>query len=340
MSNTNTAAPTVEAPSEARQINWSLWWDRVGIFLVLILLVLFMAFVAPNFWSIDNGINVARSVSINAILAAGMTFVILTGGIDLSVGSILALSGVASVLMWTAGWPPLLAVVGGIVVGALSGLANGLLISLLALAAFIVTLGSMTFLRGAAYTLTDGQPLIANGLGFRDIGNGGLAGVPIPVVIMVVVYVFSWFILERTKFGKHVYAVGGNAEAARLAGVKVKSVMTWVYVISGACAGLAGVIFAARVVSGQPTAGSGYELDAIAAVVLGGTGLAGGRGRILGTLVGAIILGVLSNGLILMDVPFFHQLMIKGLVIILAIAIDSLRTRRFGGFRLLKKSMD
>ncbi|GAA1010065.1 ribose ABC transporter permease [Acrocarpospora pleiomorpha] len=303
------------------------WWDRLGIVAVLIVLVALMAVIAPNFATVDNLLNIARSISINAILAAGMTFVILTAGIDLSVGSIVAVSGVVAVLSAVADVPAPLAIVAGVLAGAVAGLLNGLLTSYLALAAFIVTLGTMTCLRGLAYTMTDGQPIVSNTLNFRDIGNGYMLGVPVPVVVMAVVYLVAWFLLERTRYGRHVYAVGGNAEAARLAGVNVRLVTTSVYVLAGACAGLAGVIFAARVVSAQPTAGTGYELDAIAAVVLGGTSLMGGRGRIPGTLVGSIILGVLSTGLILMNVPFFTQLLVKGVVIILAIGIDSLKRR-------------
>ncbi|MER6987783.1 ABC transporter permease [Saccharopolyspora hirsuta] len=310
---------------ERKSFGFATWWDRVGILAVLIALVVLMALIAPNFASVENLLNIARSISINAILAAGLTFVILTAGIDLSVGSIVAVSGVAAVLAAVGGLPTPVAVLIGILAGAAAGLGNGLLTAYLSLAAFIVTLGSMTLLRGLAYTMTDGQPIVSNTLNFRDIGNGYFAGIPAPVVVMAIVYLVAWFVLERTKFGRHVYAVGGNAEAARLAGINVKRVMTVVYVIAGACAGLAGVIFAARVVSAQPNAGTGYELDAIAAVVLGGTSLAGGRGRIIGTLVGSVILGVLSTGLILMNVQFFTQLLIKGAVIILAVAIDSLK---------------
>jgi ribose transport system permease protein len=307
--------------------DFAYWWDRVGILVVLIALVALMAAFAPNFASVDNLLNIARSISINAILAAGLTFVILTAGIDLSVGSIVAVSGVVAVLTAMAGVPSPFVVLIGVLAGSAAGLINGVLTAYISLAAFIVTLGTMTFLRGLAYTMTDGQPIVSNTLNFRDIGNGYLAGIPVPVVVMVIVYLVAWFILERTRYGRHIYAVGGNAEAARLAGINVKLVTTSVYVLSGACAGLAGVIFSARVVSAQPTAGTGYELDAIAAVVLGGTSLVGGRGRILGTLVGSVILGVLSTGLILMNVPFFTQLLIKGAVIILAIAIDSLKRR-------------
>ncbi|MEU6606355.1 ABC transporter permease [Streptomyces shenzhenensis] len=314
-------------PAPNPGFDFATWWDRVGILVVLVVLTALMAAVAPNFATVGNLLNIARSISINAILAAGMTFVILTAGIDLSVGSIVAVSGTVAVLTATSGMPSPVAVILGVLAGAAAGLVNGLLIAYLSLAAFIVTLGTMTFLRGLGYTMTDGQPVVSNVLNFRDIGNGYLAGIPVPVVIMFVVYLIAWFTLERTRYGKHVYAVGGNGEAARLAGINVRRVTTSVYAIAGACAGLAGVIFAARVVSAQPTAGTGYELDAIAAVVLGGTSLMGGRGRLIGTLIGSVILGVLSTGLILMNVQFFTQLLIKGIVIILAVAIDSLKRR-------------
>ncbi|WP_314174699.1 ABC transporter permease subunit [Streptomyces winkii] len=320
------AAPKSEQAADAG-FDFAYWWDRVGILVVLVVLTALMAAIAPNFATADNLLNVARSISINAILAAGITFVILTAGIDLSVGSTVAVAGVVAVLAATSGAPSPVAVVVGVLVGAVAGLINGLLTAYLSLAAFIVTLGAMTYLRGLGYTMTGGQPIVSNTLNFRDVGNGYMAGIPVPVVIMGVVYLVAWFVLERTRYGKHIYAVGGNAEAARLAGIDVRRVITSVYAIAGACAGLAGVIFAARVVSAQPTAGTGYELDAIAAAVLGGTSLMGGRGRILGTLIGSVILGVLSTGLILMDVPFFTQLLVKGVVIILAVAIDSLKRR-------------
>lgn len=324
---TDDRAAESPAPVARTSFNFAKWWDRVGILVVLVALVLLMSAIAPNFNRVDNLLNIARSISVNAILAAGLTFVILTGGIDLSVGSIVAVSGVVAVVLAIAGLPAPLAVLAGMLVGGACGLINGALTAYLALAPFIVTLGTMTFLRGLAYTITAGQPIVSSDLSFKGIGNGYLAGMPLPVIVMAAVYLAAWFLLERTRYGRHVYAVGGNAQAARLAGVRVNRITLSVYVIAGACAGLAGVIFAARVISAQPTAGTGYELDAIAAVVLGGTSLAGGRGRIVGTLIGSIILGVLGTGLILLNVPFFTQLLIKGVVIILAVAIDSLKTR-------------
>ena len=320
--------PAVEPTDRARP-GFGQVWDRYGILIVLLAMVALMAVIAPNFWSLSNGFNVARAVSINAVLAAGMTLVVLTGGIDLSVGSVIGVAGVASVLLWNAGAPTLVAVLGGVLVGAAAGLLNGLLVAYLALPAFIVTLGALTYLRGTAYALTDGQPLIAEGqLGFRLLGNGNIAAIPSPVVVMVITYLAVWFVLERTTFGRHIYAVGGNVEAARLAGIKVKRVLLKVYLLAGLTAGLAGVMFAARVESGQPRAGEGYELDAIAAVVLGGTSLFGGVGTIFGTVVGTLLIGVLLNGLVLNNVSSYVQQIIIGVIIVLAVAFDQFAKSR------------
>ena len=320
---------------EKKKMNLAATWEKVGMPFVLLVLVVFMLIKAPNFGTVSNLFNVARSISISAILAAGMTFVIITTGIDLSVGSTIAVSGCIAVLAAQQGLNPLLAILLGMVIGALIGLINGFLIAYCNLAAFIVTLGTMTFMRGLAYTITGGLPIVDNGLNFRALGNGYLFHVPIPFIVMIIVYVVMWIVLDKTKYGSHVYAVGGNAEAARLAGINVKGVLLSVYVIAGLCAGLAGCIFAARVVSAQPTAGDGYEMDAIAAAVLGGTSLMGGKGKIPGTLIGAIIFGVLTTGLVLMNVPFFTQQLVKGIVIIIAVLIDGLKENSFS-FGILK----
>ena len=320
---------------EKKKMNLAATWEKVGMPFVLLVLVVFMLIKAPNFGTVSNLFNVARPISISAILAAGMTFVIITTGIDLSVGSTIAVSGCIAVLAAQQGLNPLLAILLGMVIGALIGLINGFLIAYCNLAAFIVTLGTMTFMRGLAYTITGGLPIVDNGLNFRALGNGYLFHVPIPFIVMIIVYVVMWIVLDKTKYGSHVYAVGGNAEAARLAGINVKGVLLSVYVIAGLCAGLAGCIFAARVVSAQPTAGDGYEMDAIAAAVLGGTSLMGGKGKIPGTLIGAIIFGVLTTGLVLMNVPFFTQQLVKGIVIIIAVLIDGLKENSFS-FGFLK----
>jgi ribose transport system permease protein len=267
-----------------------------------------------------------RQTAINGILAAGMTFVILTGGIDLSVGAIVALSGVCSVFL-SLHMPTPIAILLGIAVGALSGYINGFLTAKTRLPSIIVTLGSMTYLRGIAYVVTGGYPLVLISDMFKKLGQGYLGPVPIPIIIMLLVYAIFFIILKYTVFGRNVYMIGGNKEAAHLTGIKVVSRLVWVYTISGICSAIAGVILAGRLFSGQPNVGTGYELDAIAAVVLGGTSLNGGVGSIVGSLFGAIFMGTLSNGLTLLSVPYYWQLIIKGFVIILAIYVDHLRQK-------------
>jgi ribose transport system permease protein len=284
-----------------------------------------MAFSSQHFLTFQNIINVARQVSINAILAAGMTFVILMGGIDLSVGSALAVAGVISVWLTTKGVPDVFALLAGVVTGGLCGALNGVLIAKFKLSPFIVTLGALTYLRGLAYVTTGAYPLIKNDLGFAFLGEGSVGFLPWPVIIAVAVFIIGYIVLKRTVFGRRIYAIGGNEQAARLSGINVDWILIGVYTISGVCAGIAGIIFSARLLSAQPTGGQGYELDAIAAVILGGTSFTGGLGSIVGTAIGALIIGVLNNGLVLMNVPFFYQLIIKGAVIVVAVLLDRIR---------------
>lgn len=292
----------------------------------LIIFIIIVSIMNPRFLSAGNVLNVLRQTSINAIIAAGMTFVILTGGIDLSVGSILALCGAISASLLAAGHSALIAIGLPLVLGALLGMISGIFISYGKLQAFITTLVTMTFLRGATLVFTDGKPI---SIGFEEntnffdmIGAGTILGIPTPIYIMVIVYGISYYVLNHTKFGRYVYAVGGNEEATRLSGINIDKVKVKVYAISGLLSALAGVVVTARLFSAQPTAGSGYELDAIAAVVLGGTSLAGGIGRITGTITGALIIGVLSNALNLLNVSSYYQMMIKALVILVAVLID------------------
>jgi ribose transport system permease protein len=263
-------------------------------------------------------------VSINALIAFGMTLVILLGGIDLSVGSILALSSVFTATLISRGTDPVVATLVGIAAGALMGAANGLVIAKGKVAPFIATLGTMTILRGLALVVSNGSPVTGiNSDFFTMLGGGYVADlIPIPVIWMALMFAVIWFVLKKTVFGRHVYAVGGNEEASRLSGVSVDRVKIWVYTLSGAMSAMAGIILTSRLNSAQPTAGAGYELDAIAAVVLGGTSLTGGRGWIFGTLVGALLIGVLNNGLNLLGVSSFYQQVIKGVVILLAVLID------------------
>lgn len=298
--------------------------QKLGPFLALLVLAAGLAITSPDFLTLGNLLNVFRQVSINALIAFGMTLVILLGGIDLSVGSILALSSVLTALMISHGIDPVAATGLGVLAGAGMGMVNGLVISKGKVAPFIATLGTMTILRGMALVFSEGRPI--TGLDsdfFAMLGGGYVAGlIPVPVVIMVVMFGVFWFVLKRTVFGRHVYAVGGNEEAAGLSGIKTGQIKVWVYTLSGAMAATAGMILTSRLNSAQPTAGTGYELDAIAAVVLGGTSLTGGRGWIFGTLVGALLIGILNNGLNLLGVSSFYQQVIKGVVILLAVLLD------------------
>lgn len=298
-----------------------------GILPILILICILFAFLSPNFLTPGNIVNIFRQASVNIVLATGMTFVILTGGIDLSVGSILAVSAVASLIVSLIpglGWA---AVIAGLLTGLALGLLNGALIALLDVPPFIVTLGSLTALRGAAYLIANGTTVFNRDLNFAWVGNTYLGPFPWLVVIALLTVLASWFVLRQTVLGVQIYAVGGNERAARLTGIKVNRVLLFVYGVSGLLAGLAGIMSASRLYSATGTLGQGYELDAIAAVILGGTSFTGGIGTIGGTLLGALIIAVLNNGLTLLNMSYFWQLVVKGLVIIVAVIIDRLRRR-------------
>jgi ribose transport system permease protein len=298
--------------------------QRLGPLLALVVVCIALAFMSPDFLTVSNSFDVMRQVSINAVIAFGMTLSILLGGIDLSVGSILAVSSVLAAMIMTGGHGAALAVSIAILAGAAMGSLNGVVIAKGKVAPFIATLGMMTLLRGLALVFANGSPISGFSSDFfATLGAGYVARlIPVPVVLMLAMFAVFWFVLGRTVFGRHVYATGGNAEAAKLSGVNTDRVQILVYTISGAMAALAGVILTSRLDSAQPTAGAGYELDAITAVVLGGTSLAGGRGWIFGTLVGALLIGVLNNGLNLMGVSAFYQQVVKGSVILLAVLLD------------------
>jgi ribose transport system permease protein len=298
--------------------------QKYGPFLALIAVCIGLALLSPNFLSVSNSFDVMRQVSINAVIAFGMTLTILLGGIDLSVGSILAVSSVLAAMTMKGGHGAGLAAGIALLAGAAMGSLNGVVIAKGKVAPFIATLGTMTLLRGAALVLSNGSPIsgFPSQL-FAMLGGGYVARlIPVPVVLMLAMFAVFWFVLRRTVFGRHVYATGGNAEAAKLSGVNTDRVQILVYTVSGAMAALAGVILTSRLDSAQPTAGAGYELDAITAVVLGGTSLAGGRGWVFGTLVGALLIGVLNNGLNLLGVSAFYQEVVKGSVILLAVLLD------------------
>ena len=293
--------------------------------IALIILMAVITIINSNFLTANNLLNLLLQVTSNALIAFGMTFVILTGGIDLSVGSILALSSALTAGLLGSGIPVTLAIFISLILGCILGMMNGLLISYGKLAPFIVTLATMTIFRGATLVYTNGNP-ITKGLSdtflFQFLGQGYIVGIPFPVIIMFIVFIVLYVLLHKTAFGKSVYAIGGNEKAAYISGVKLNKVKIIIYSISGIMASISGLIITSRLSSAQPTAGASYEMDAIAAVVLGGTSLSGGKGRILGTLIGALIIGVLNNGLNIIGVSAFWQQVVKGVVILIAVLID------------------
>ena len=301
-----------------------------GTLAVLVVLGGVISVFTPYFLTVSNLLNVAQQTVINAVIAVGMTFVIISAGIDLSVGSVLAFAGVVLAQALHAGWPLPLAMVAGVAVGTACGVVNGVLITMGRLPPFIATLGMMSVARGAALLVTGGRPVSGFGESFRWLANGRLAAVPASVVLLILIYAAAQFVLRRTKFGRYVYAVGGNEAAALLSGVPVASCKIAIYASCGGLAGVAAIILTSRLNSAQPIAGLSYELDAIAATVIGGASLMGGEGSVLGTLVGALIMGVLRNGLNLLGVSSFIQQVFIGSVIIAAVLLDMLLRERKG----------
>lgn len=297
--------------------------SKYGIFIALLVICILLSIATPYFFTTQNILIILRQVSINGILAIGVTFVIITGGIDLSLGSVLALTGVvAAGFAHPDTYPLAVPVILGIFTGVVIGAINGLTITLGRVAPFIVTLGMMTIARGLALVWSNGRPVTNLSPAFNFIGGGDLLHIPVPVLLFVLVIVVSAVILKYTRTGRYIYAVGGNENAARASGIRIKRVKLFAYIFCGALAGLAGIILSARITTGQPNAGIAYELDAIAAVVIGGTSLMGGRGSIAGTVIGVLIIGVINNGLDLLNVTSYYQQIIKGVIIISAVLLD------------------
>lgn len=313
---------TVTQPNKTNMMNAIT--QKLGPLLGLFLLVVIVSILNPSFLEPLNLLNLLRQVAINALIAFGMTFVILTGGIDLSVGAILALSSALTAGMMVAGVDPIIAIIAGCILGALMGMVNGLFITKGKMAPFIATLATMTIFRGLTLVYTGGNPI--TGLGdnylFQLFGRGYFLGIPVPAITMILAFVILFILLHKTPFGRKTYAIGGNEKAALISGIKVPKIKIMIYSLSGMLAALAGAILTSRLNSAQPTAGTSYELDAIAAVVLGGTSLSGGKGRIFGTLIGALIIGTLNNGLNLLGVSSFYQMVVKGIVILIAVLLD------------------
>jgi ribose transport system permease protein len=299
------------------------YFNKFGILMVLIFLIIIFSILSSAFFTVSNLINVARQVAMIGISAVGMTLVILTGGIDLSVGSVIALTSVTTAIaMATYKIHPVIAVVIGLLIATAVGFINGLIVTRFKIPPFICTLGMMTGTRGLSYILTGGLPVYNFPETFSVIGKGYFLIIPIPVIIMAVVFIFGWFVLNKSSFGRYLYAIGGNAEASRLSGIKINKNLIMAYVFSGFFTGIAGIVTLSRISSGQPSAGNNFELDVITAVVLGGISIAGGEGRFIGVIYGVLIMGVLSNGMVLMNLYDYYQMVVKCIVLLLAVGFD------------------
>ncbi|MBN8858787.1 MAG: ribose ABC transporter permease [Sphingobacteriales bacterium] len=297
--------------------------SKYGILIALLVICIILSVATPYFFTVQNLVIVLRQVSVNGILAIGVTFVIIAGGIDLSLGSVVALTGVAAASFAHPGaYPLIVPLLMGLLTGVLAGVINGLTITLGKVAPFIVTLGMMTMTRGLALVWSDGRPVTNLSPAFNFIGGGDLLYIPVPILLFVLVIIVAYILLNYTTAGRYIYAVGGNEQAARASGIRVNAVKMFAYIICSGLAALAGIVLAARITTGQPNAGVAYELDAIAAVVIGGTSLLGGRGTVTGTVIGVLIIGVINNGLDLLNVSSYYQQIIKGVIIIGAVLID------------------
>ena len=295
---------------------------RSGLVLAFLALCVVLSILSDRFLTLPNALNILRQSSINGIIAVGMTLVILTAGIDLSVGSVLALSSVITAQLLVKGLPPLMAFFSGLLVGALLGLFNGILVTLFSLPPFVATLGTMTFARGLALSFTQGKPITGLPESFRILGTGFLGPIPVPVIIVLAVFFIGVIFLNFTSQGERLYALGNNPVAARFTGIPVKFYLIMVYCIAGILAALAGKILIARLDSAQPVMGMGYELDAIAAVVVGGANFNGGSGGLVGTLIGVLFIVVINNGLNLLNIPSFWGQVVKGAVIAMALLLN------------------
>jgi ribose transport system permease protein len=322
------------APSDAS------WLSRIGhlrkareinVLLALLVVGTLISFVSPYFLTTNNLMGVARAFSLTAIMSIGMVMVIITGGIDLSVGSVMGLSSLVTALMFAAGLPSGVAIAAGLGIGLVFGLANGILVTVVGLPPFIATLGTLSIGRGLMYMVTHGVPVTPDTPeSFSTLGQGYVGVVPVPVVIMVVLTIVFSIVMNKTRFGRHVYATGGNEAAARLSGVKNNRIKLTVYMLSGLISALAGIIAFSRYLSAEPASGFGAELDVIAAAAIGGASLAGGVGSVAGAVIGAALTGIIANGVVLMNIDTYAQQAITGAVILIAVSIDVVRSRRGG----------
>ncbi|GFI08234.1 ribose import permease protein RbsC [Lachnospiraceae bacterium] len=303
--------------------------SKIFVYLVLVVIILFFTVTTDTFLTSKNILNICRQISMIGICSVGMTMVLLTGGIDISVGSIIALVGVvAAKLIGEAGMAIFPAMVIGVVVGALCGLINGIMVAEFDVPALITTLAMQTMARGAAYILTSGIPIYGLPEEIKTLGQGYFFKIPIPVIIMALIFLFGWWLLEQTRFGRYTYAIGGNQEVARLSGINVLKMKIFIYTLSGLFAGLSGVIMLSRINSGQPATSSGFEMDVITGAVLGGISVAGGEGKLVNVIAGVLIMGMLSNGMTLMNLDEYWQWVVKGIVLLLAVTFDNMQRKR------------
>lgn len=299
---------------------------NIGILLAFIIIFAIMSTVAQNFFTIDNFLNILRTISTNGLLAIGVMLAIMLAGIDLTGGALIALSGCITVVaMSSFNLPMWLSILLGCLVGLVVGFTNGCIIAYSGIHPFVVTLAMQSICRGAAYLVANGAPVVANNEVFTNIGNGFIGPIPLPVIYLFIFLIFTYFLLNRTKIGRYIYAIGGNPVAAKYSGIRINKVVIMVYSISGVLAAFAGVVLASRMASGQPAVGIGFETDAIAAAVLGGTSMYGGVGTVGGMFIGVLIIGIINNGLNLLHVNSFWQYVAKGIIILIAVYVDMYR---------------
>jgi ribose transport system permease protein len=317
------------APAIRERISLRDWLERLLPYASVGVLFLALSFFSPYFLTVSNLSSVARQTAVITVIALGMTLIMISGGIDLSVGSVLAFAGICGTMLLEAHFSALTAIAGAVLAGAAWGLLNSLLITLLRVSPFIATLGTMGAARGITLVVTGGLPVTRLPASFGELGDGSILGVvPVPLAILVLLALLTGFILKYTRMGRYAYAIGSNVEAARYAGVPIRRYLVLIYVFGGALTGLAGMIEFSRLMTGQPTAGQGYELSVIAAVVIGGASLSGGEGTVAGTIAGAFLMGLISNGSNLLGVSPFWQQVVIGAIIVLAVAVDEVRKRR------------
>jgi ribose transport system permease protein len=319
----------MESQESPSGVSWRGLFKKYGLILIALFIVAFFSMLNPVFLTATTLLNVLRQVSMLGIVAVGVTCVMITGGIDITVGSMLSIINVVTAtFMVKLGVDPVLACLAAVALGALLGLMNGLIITYLDIPPFIETLAMMTTIRGVSFIISKGLPIYGFPDSFSVLAQGYVAGIPLPVIIMAFVFLLGAFFLNRTYVGRFLFAIGGNEEAARLSGIPVRKLKILVYVVSGTLAALAGLILLSRISSGQPNTGSGFEMDVITAIVLGGVSMSGGQGSILGVLTGVVIIGLLSSGMVIIGMSEYYQWVVKGLVLIAAVAIDRSSKRK------------